>query len=74
MKRILCSLLSPPAVRKRPRGCAEVEERQRDLVCQHEPPNVPGESIKGVLVECGPGDYSPGHAHRKSRLHLRDRA
>ena len=31
------------------------------LVYQHELPNVPGKSIKGVLVEYGPGGYSPGH-------------
>src|SRR3954454_3820514 len=36
------------------------------LVYQHELPNVPGKSIKGVLVEYGPGGYSPGHAHPKS--------
>ena len=42
------------------------------LVYQHELPNVPGKSIKGVLVEYGPGGYSPGHMHRQIRLHLRD--
>jgi hypothetical protein len=36
------------------------------LVYQHELPNVPGKSIKGVLVECSPGGYSPGHTHLKS--------
>ena len=36
------------------------------LVYQHELPNVPGKSIKGVLVEYGPGGYSPGHRHAKS--------
>ena len=36
------------------------------LVYQHELPNVPGKSVKGVLVEYGPGGYSPGHAHPKS--------
>jgi hypothetical protein len=36
------------------------------LVYQHEPPNVPGKSIKGVLVEYGPGGYSLGHTHAKS--------
>jgi quercetin dioxygenase-like cupin family protein len=36
------------------------------LVYQHELPNVPGKSIKGVLVEYGPGGYSPGHTHPKS--------
>jgi quercetin dioxygenase-like cupin family protein len=36
------------------------------LVYQHELPNVPGKSMKGVLVEYGPGGYSPGHTHAKS--------
>src|SRR5262249_58145732 len=39
---------------------------QVTLVYQHEPPNVPGRSIKGVLVEYGPGGYSLGHTHAKS--------
>jgi len=33
------------------------------LVYQHELPNVPGKSIEAVLVEYGPGGYSPGHMH-----------
>src|SRR5262249_18129436 len=36
------------------------------LVDQHELPNVLGKSIKGMLVEYGPGGYSPGHTHPKS--------
>ena len=36
------------------------------VVYQHELPNVPGKSIKGVLVEYGPGGYSPGHTHPRS--------
>jgi quercetin dioxygenase-like cupin family protein len=36
------------------------------LVYQHELPNVAGKSIKGVLVEYGPGGYSPDHTHSKS--------
>jgi quercetin dioxygenase-like cupin family protein len=36
------------------------------LVYQHELPNVPGKSIKGVLVEYGPGGSSPGHMHPRS--------
>src|SRR5215470_12626855 len=35
------------------------------LVYQHELLNVPGKSIKGVLVEYGPGGYSPAHTHPK---------
>jgi len=44
------------------------------LVYQHELPNVPGKSIKDVLVEYGPGGYSPAHTQSQIRLHLRDRA
>ncbi|MCC7338058.1 MAG: cupin domain-containing protein [Pirellulaceae bacterium] len=36
------------------------------VVYQHELPNIPGKSIKGVLVEYGPSGYSPGHTHAKS--------
>jgi quercetin dioxygenase-like cupin family protein len=36
------------------------------LVFQHELPNVPGKSLKSVLVEHGPGGYSSGHTHAKS--------
>ena len=36
------------------------------LVYQHELRNVPGKSVKGVLVEYGPGGYSPGHTHAQS--------
>jgi quercetin dioxygenase-like cupin family protein len=36
------------------------------LVYEHELPNVPGKSIKGVLVEYGPGGFSEAHTHAKS--------
>ena len=36
------------------------------LVYQHELPNAPGKSVKGVLVEYRPGGYSPGHTQAKS--------
>ena len=36
------------------------------LVYGHALPNVPGKSIKGVLVEYGPGGSSPAHTHPKS--------
>ncbi|NTD87612.1 cupin domain-containing protein [Agrobacterium tumefaciens] len=31
-------------------------------------PDVPGKSVKGVLVEYGPGGYSSAHTHAKSAL------
>jgi quercetin dioxygenase-like cupin family protein len=67
MKRILCSLL----VATLPFGSVladapKSKNAKVTLVYQHELPNVPGKSIKGVLVEYGPGGYSPGHTHPKS--------
>ena len=67
MKRILYSLL----VASLPFGgvladAPKSKDAKVTLVYQHELPNVPGKSIKGVLVEYGPGGYSPGHTHPKS--------
>jgi quercetin dioxygenase-like cupin family protein len=67
MKHILCSLL----IAALPLGSALAEAPKAKnakvtLVYQHELPNVPGKSMKGVLVEYGPGGYSPGHTHAKS--------
>ena len=67
MKRILCSLL----IAALPFGSVfadapKAKNAKETLVYQHELPNVPGKSIKGVLVEYGPGGYSPGHTHAKS--------
>jgi quercetin dioxygenase-like cupin family protein len=36
------------------------------LVYQHALPGIPGKSVKGALVEYGPGGYSPSHTHAKS--------
>lgn len=36
------------------------------LVYEHALPNVSGKSIKGVLVEYGPGGSSPAHTHPNS--------
>ncbi len=38
------------------------------LVYEHALPDIPGKSLKGVLVEYGPGGYSPAHTHAKSAL------
>ncbi|BEU27835.1 MULTISPECIES: cupin domain-containing protein [Paraburkholderia] len=67
MKRILCTLL----VASLPFGSVLAQTPKEKsakvtLVYQHELPNVPGKSIKGVLVEYGPGGYSSGHTHAKS--------
>ena len=67
MKRILCALLLATV----PFGSILVAAQQSKnakvtVVFQHELPNVPGKSIKGVLVEYGPGGSSPAHRHPKS--------
>ena len=67
MKGILLSLLVAivpfgAALAEAPKG----ENAKVTVVYEHELPNVPGKSVKGVLVEYGPGGYSPGHTHPKS--------
>jgi quercetin dioxygenase-like cupin family protein len=67
MQRILCLLLLMilpfgSAIAAAPNS----KNAKVTLVYQHELPNCPGKSIKGVLVEYGPGGYSPAHTHAKS--------
>ncbi|PLP99472.1 cupin domain-containing protein [Cupriavidus pauculus] len=38
------------------------------LVYQQEIPNIPGKSVKGVLVEYEPGGVNAAHTHAKSAL------
>jgi quercetin dioxygenase-like cupin family protein len=47
-------------------GIAADKNTKSTLVYEHALPNVPGKSIKGVLVEYGPGGTSPAHTHPKS--------
>ncbi|MEX3969404.1 cupin domain-containing protein [Paraburkholderia caribensis] len=67
MKRILCAVL----IASLPFGSVLAQSPKEKsakvtLVYQHEVPNIPGKSVKGVLVEYGPGGYSSGHTHAKS--------
>jgi len=55
-----------PAVRQRPRGSSEVKKRQGDSRLPARAAECSRKSIKGVLVEYGPGGYSPGRTHPKS--------
>src|SRR3954464_2311283 len=67
MKRILCLLLLATLPFGSVLADAPKSKNTRvTLVYQHELPNVPGKSLKGVLVEYGPGGYSPGHTHPQS--------
>ena len=60
---IVCVLVATVGVRS---GIAADEGPKATVVFDHALPNVPGKSIKGVLVEYGPGGSSPGHMHPKS--------
>jgi hypothetical protein len=76
MKRILCSLLVCSLAATLQFGSVTAaapksKNAKVTLVYQHELPNCPGKSIKGVLVEYGPGGYSPAHTHAKSAFRAR---
>ena len=60
---ILCALIATVGVGS---GIAADEGPKVTLVFDHALPNVPGKSIKGVLVEYGPGVKSSAHTHPKS--------
>ena len=67
MKRILSSLLLATL----PFGSVLADEPQFKnakvtVVSDHELPNVPGKSLRAVLVEYGPGGGSPSHRHPSS--------
>jgi quercetin dioxygenase-like cupin family protein len=47
-------------------GIAADKNAKVTLVYEHALPNVPGKSIKGVLVEYGPGGTSSAHTHPNS--------
>src|SRR3954465_11172402 len=67
MNRLLCSLLLATLPFGSVLAAAPKEKSAKvTLVYQHELPNVPGKSVKGVLVEYGPGGYSPGHTNARS--------
>ena len=67
MKRVILSLLIAGLPFAGVRAEApKAKNAKVTLVYQHELPNVPGKSLKGVLVEYGPGGFSPGHTHPKS--------
>jgi quercetin dioxygenase-like cupin family protein len=67
MKLVLCLLLVATLPFGRAFADAPKEKNVKTtLVYEHELPNAPGKSIKGVLVEYGPGGSSPSHTHAKS--------
>jgi quercetin dioxygenase-like cupin family protein len=60
---IVCALITTIGVGS---GIAADKNAKVTLVYEHALPNVPGKSIKGVLVEYGPGGTSSAHTHPKS--------
>jgi quercetin dioxygenase-like cupin family protein len=60
---IVCALVATVGVRS---GIAADENAKVTLVGDHELPNVPGKSLRAVLVEYGPGAGSPSHRHPSS--------
>jgi quercetin dioxygenase-like cupin family protein len=61
---IVCALIAPTVGVSS--GAAAGKNAKVTLVYDHVLPNVPGKSIKSVLVEYGPGGWSPPHTHPKS--------
>ena len=67
IKHFLCmaALVIPSAIAASAQDAPDGKSRVT-LVYDQALPNVPGKSIKGVLVEYGPGGRSPAHLHPKS--------
>jgi quercetin dioxygenase-like cupin family protein len=64
LKRFLCSVAL--ATLSATTASADEAAAKVTLVYEHALPNVPGKSIKGILVEYGPGGSSPAHIHAPS--------
>jgi quercetin dioxygenase-like cupin family protein len=60
---IVCVLITTIGVSS---GIAADKNAKITLVYEHELPNVPGKSLRAVLVEYGPGGGSPSHRHPSS--------
>jgi quercetin dioxygenase-like cupin family protein len=58
----LCAMAVPSMAADQPHGAPKTGAKV-SLVFDHVLPNVPGKSIKGVLVEYPPGGTSPAHTH-----------
>lgn len=61
---VLTALLSGPALAHDTPGGGK--GAKVTLVYDHVLPNVPGKSMRGVLVEYAPGGFSEGHTHPTS--------
>ncbi|MER9582070.1 cupin domain-containing protein [Mesorhizobium sp. M0276] len=61
IKTLLCAALIATSV-----TAARADDADVKLVYDQALPNVPGKSMKAVLVEYAPGGTSPAHTHPKS--------
>lgn len=59
---MLCALLAMASLTASAQE-PDAQEARVSLVYDHVLPNVPGKSMKGVLVEYGPGGSSAAHRH-----------
>jgi quercetin dioxygenase-like cupin family protein len=67
ISRVLCAVaLAAISVTGASARDAAAGKSKVTLVYDHVLPNVPGKSIKGVLVEYQPGGSSPAHTHPNS--------
>jgi quercetin dioxygenase-like cupin family protein len=67
ISRVLCAVaLAAISVTGASARDAAADKSKVTLVYDHVLPNVPGKSIKGVLVEYQPGGSSPAHTHPNS--------
>ena len=60
---IVCTLIAVVGV---DRAIADDKGAKATVVFDHAIPNLPGKSMKGILVQYGPGEGSPAHTHPKS--------
>ena len=58
---LVASLIAMPAL-----AADKPHNAKITVVFDHALPNVPGKSLRGVLVEYGPGGSNPSHTHAKS--------
>ncbi|MBZ9919875.1 cupin domain-containing protein [Mesorhizobium sp. BR1-1-12] len=62
IRKLLCAALAAASVT----AAMAKDADSVKLVYDHALPNVPGKSLKAVLVEYGPGGTSPAHTHPNS--------
>jgi len=65
LKRFLSSIILATLVLS-PAAASDSAKSKVTVVFDHVLPNVPGKSMKGVLVEYAPGGSSPAHTHPDS--------